>query len=313
MVRSVTEVTDVMPGSPAAEAGVRPGDIIVSFNGQDWTGPYVGIPRLRPGEPVRLVVERDRHQREVRMTAGTRPEEAVILPRVSWTVTPDSIVERLFLAMDSLRVRIMEDEGLRRRIGDPYVAGDSVVTSRGTVVRLRAATSGERTVAVPFDLPAAVGAPGAPEPGERPPFGFYLFRGPGSDSLAREMHELGESAPVMALDWTLGDAPWDSVSVYRPLAPYLLGQNRVAGAEVVDLRPELAEYFQVEGGILVVNVPDRTPASSAGIQPGDVLIRMDGAPLRSIDDLRRGLVRAADDLPVTLVRKGRTIQVLLKR
>jgi hypothetical protein len=40
---------------------------------------------------------------------------------------------------------------------------------------------------------------------------------------------------------------------------------------------------------------------------------VDGAPLRSIADLRRGLVRPVPELPVTLVRKGRTVQVLLRR
>lgn len=372
--QTTTRVTDVMPGSPAAEAGVRAGDVLISFNGQDWTRQYAGVGRLRPGDPVRLVVERNGRRQEIRMTAGTRPREAVTITAVPSVVAPDSIVERLFLAMDSLRVRILEDEGFRYRIGDVRVERDSLTGSR-SVVHLRRTSPDLDVVLAPFDLPVLEGIPGLSGPEVRPPFGFYLFRGPASDSLARAMNELNdairtlrarhaartreltaaarnrlsrigeddpqlvqideelarlgtradelkrameetsrgqaEGVPVVAFDWT--SDPEDTVTVYRPLAPYLLGQNRVAGAEVVDLRPELAEYFQVEGGILVVNVPDRTPASEAGIQPGDVLTHMDGSPLRSIEDLRRGLVRAADELPVTLVRKGRAIQVLLKR
>lgn len=108
------------------------------------------------------------------------------------------------------------------------------------------------------------------------------------------------------------DASMEETTAFRPLAPYLLGQNRAAGAEVVNLRPELAEYFRVEGGVLVVDVPDGTPAALAGIQPGDVLIRAGDAPIRSIEDLRVGLARAGrDGLPLTLVRKGRVLEVVL--
>jgi membrane-associated protease RseP (regulator of RpoE activity) len=100
----------------------------------------------------------------------------------------------------------------------------------------------------------------------------------------------------------------------RPLAPYLLGQDRAAGAEVVSLRPELAEYFQVDGGVLVVDVPAGTPAALAGVQPGDVVTEVNGAPVHSIEQLRVGLARRGPDpFTLTLVRKGRTLKVHLPR
>ena len=99
----------------------------------------------------------------------------------------------------------------------------------------------------------------------------------------------------------------------RPLAPYLLGQNRAAGAEVMELGPELATYFHVDGGVLVVEVPPGTVAEAAGLQPGDVLTHVGGAAVKSIGELRRGLAGTDAELPLTLVRKGRAIQLLLKR
>jgi membrane-associated protease RseP (regulator of RpoE activity) len=102
--------------------------------------------------------------------------------------------------------------------------------------------------------------------------------------------------------------------VFRPLAPYLLGQDRAAGAEVVSLRPELAEYFQVDGGILVVDVPAGTPAALAGVQPGDVVTEVNGAAVHSIEQLRLGLSRVGvDPVTLTLVRRGRTLTVHLPR
>jgi membrane-associated protease RseP (regulator of RpoE activity) len=100
---------------------------------------------------------------------------------------------------------------------------------------------------------------------------------------------------------------------FSPLTPYLLGSNRVAGAELVDLRPGLAEYFRVNAGVLVVDVAPGTPMATAGIQPGDVIINLDRVPVRTVDALRMGISRAGDTLPVTLIRRGSSIEVLLRR
>jgi serine protease Do len=55
-------VSAVMPDSPAARAGVKPGDVIVEFNGQS-VGPWSALPRMvagtRPGTHVRFLVIRD--------------------------------------------------------------------------------------------------------------------------------------------------------------------------------------------------------------------------------------------------------------
>ena len=115
----------------------------------------------------------------------------------------------------------------------------------------------------------------------------------------------GQPEPVLA--------PEAPSAEFRPLTPYLLGRNRVAGAQVVDLKPELAEYFDVEGGVLVVDVAAGTPAGLAGIIPGDVIVRIDRVAVRSVDDLRFGVSMAGDTLPVTVIRRGETAQVLLRR
>lgn len=105
----------------------------------------------------------------------------------------------------------------------------------------------------------------------------------------------------------------ESDRTFRPLTPYLLGQNRVAGAQVVELRPELAEYFDVADGVLVVDTAPGTPAALAGIRPGDVITRIDQVSVRSVDDLRFGVSMAGAALPLTIVRQGGSLQVLLTR
>lgn len=382
VVRTVTRVTEVMRGSPADEAGVLPGDVLVTINGRDWAQDLPAASRdLRPGDPVRLVVERDGRRREIRITAGERPVERVTLPSWSFTVTADSMVEYLYKAMDSLRIRITEGDGRFRVLREMGGGGDSVVWTvapdRSMVVRLREPEAPAAWVRVaPFDTPRPGAAAGVVVPEVRPPFEFFLFRGETHDSLRGEMDRLnqeirglrsrqavrvqelaraarGEEARIDRNDAELrrlateleraaarADAlraameeaahreasehvptvaprtagtPDEAEAALRPLAPYVLGQNRAAGAQVVDLRPELAAYFQVEGGVLVVDVPPGTLAHSAGMEPGDVLTRVDGTPVSSINDLRRALAVPTPEHTVTLVRKGRTIQVLLRR
>lgn len=117
-------------------------------------------------------------------------------------------------------------------------------------------------------------------------------------------HRAGQ-APTAARDVSGADE-------FRPLTPYLLGRNRVAGAEVIDLKPELAQYFGVGRGVLVVDVAAGTPASMAGIIPGDVITRIDQVAVQSVEDLRFGVSMANGTLPVSLVRQGTSVQLLLR-
>lgn len=110
----------------------------------------------------------------------------------------------------------------------------------------------------------------------------------------------------------LSDALPVTKSGFRPLAPYLLGQNRAAGAELLDMSPEMDEVFDVDGGVLVTEVLTGTPAALAGIKPGDVIVRVDQIAVRSIEGLQLALSRAGSGIPLTLMRRGVTRTVLLR-
>jgi serine protease Do len=71
-------VADVMSGSPADQAGLQPGDVILEFNGRRIAAPSdlqraVGL--TEPGSGVRLKVWRDRAERIVPVKLGEAPEE----------------------------------------------------------------------------------------------------------------------------------------------------------------------------------------------------------------------------------------------
>jgi S1-C subfamily serine protease len=68
-------VTGVDPSSPAAKAGVQPGDVLLSFNSHDMRGGSVELSKwLRVGAPFVLRIRRNDAVRVVRGTLGRRPE-----------------------------------------------------------------------------------------------------------------------------------------------------------------------------------------------------------------------------------------------
>lgn len=61
-----------------------------------------------------------------------------------------------------------------------------------------------------------------------------------------------------------------------------------------------------EAGVLVIAVEPRGPAAEAGLEEGDLLIALDGSPVRGVDDLHRALTEEAIGRParLTVVREG---------
>jgi predicted metalloprotease with PDZ domain len=286
-VHTEATITDIMSGSPAQKAGLRPGDRLLSVNGEGYENNFGRLSHtLRPGDSVRILVERDGRRREFRLRAVTLPPNVVPpMPTLTWTVSTDSVVDVMFRAMDSLRHRL-----------------DGVVAGGGRVA-----------VGAPGLADALAGHPGTaafPEVG--PPLHAYASARAAHDSLLRAMQDVHAGTSVKrALAEVRADG--EQTAEFRPLTPYRLGQDWVAGAQMVELKPDLGAYFQVESGVLVVKVPEGTPAALGGLQPGDVIVEAQGKPVHSIADLRTGLSEPGDTLRLQVVRKGRTVQALLGR
>jgi hypothetical protein len=89
------------------------------------------------------------------------------------------------------------------------------------------------------------------------------------------------------------------------------GRRGYLGVHVVDLTPELRRHFGVgEGaGVLVYRVEDDSPAATAGVAVGDVLVAVDGDDVASAWDLRRlvGPHDGGDSVPIEVVRAGRSL------
>lgn len=86
----------------------------------------------------------------------------------------------------------------------------------------------------------------------------------------------------------------------------------IAGAQVQRVK-ELADYFDVDDGLLVLHVIHGTPAERAGLRAGDVIRRAGDRAITTPSSLQRALA-ASDSREVRLeiVRKGKSQSVQLK-
>jgi C-terminal processing protease CtpA/Prc len=99
--RDMVVIRSVNPGSPAQEAGLQPGDIILALNGQEVrTYPEViSIVRaMRPGDQLDIAVERSRNERQMvavldappNVRTAVRPTDRNV-ERTSGTYPPDDV------------------------------------------------------------------------------------------------------------------------------------------------------------------------------------------------------------------------------
>ena len=82
------------------------------------------------------------------------------------------------------------------------------------------------------------------------------------------------------------------------------------GIAIQDITPDLAQALNVKKpeGAAVVDVQKGSPAAAAGLQRGDVVVAVDGAPVRSATELRNriGLTPVGKTVELTVERGGQS-------
>jgi len=79
------------------------------------------------------------------------------------------------------------------------------------------------------------------------------------------------------------------------------------GVRIHDMSPDLAGYFKVDKGVLVLEVVEDTPAAKAGIRGGDVITEAAGEKIVESEDLLDALGDVKDDvekIEIAVLRKG---------
>jgi len=89
------------------------------------------------------------------------------------------------------------------------------------------------------------------------------------------------------------------LSVYDTKRAYM-------GVSLVDLTKQLARFFRVKGGVLVSMVVADSPAGSAGLKAGDVIIEWNGDRISKSNEIFNRLEKAkqGDNVELSFARKG---------
>ena len=222
-------VEKVIENSPAAAAGIKDGDVIVRFNGEEITSArkltrLVG--EIDPDHQAKITISRNGSEQELTATLAKRPGPKFEGGNFEFrTPTP----------MDKFEMPDLK--GLRSFKEMPAFK----------------------------DLPELKNLPK-----DGTPFTFSI---PGGEGKA---------------------------------FAFRTGNRRQIGVGITPLSKQLAEHFGVDGGVMVSEVRENSPAAKAGLKAGDIIVEAngnavndDGELIRLINDKKEG------DITLTIVRDGK--------
>jgi serine protease Do len=110
---------------------------------------------------------------------------------------------------------------------------------------------------------------------------------------------------------TLGERP---TQVAQATKPSEQPQSQQAlGIQVQNLTKDLADRFgyTMGEGVIVTRVVQGSPAAQAGIQPGDLIQRVDRQSVNSVDEFERAVTRAKGNKILMLIRRGQYSQFVI--
>ena len=162
---------------------------------------------------------------------------------------------------------------------DPGGPADKAGLKTGDVIRK---VNGQAIVAS-GDLPALIGGSA---PGEK---------------VTLEVWRQGKREELSA---RLGDASDKKAPIAR--ADGAVGKGKL-GLALRPLQPQERREAGVEGGLLVESAAG--PAALAGVQPGDLLVGIDGKPVQSIEQVRDAVAKSGKSVALLIQRDGNKIFV----
>ncbi|NIN63514.1 MAG: PDZ domain-containing protein [Anaerolineae bacterium] len=288
-------VAGVDEDSPAEEAGISRGDIIVAFDGEEIDGAghlQKLLSERSPGDTVTLTLKRCDETVDVSVTLGTRGISCSgacaylgVLPcRVPLTVRVPGPTPFLIPGLDAWNQGALvivvqegspaEEAGLQE--GDIILAVDDEEVSPQDTLRelIRAHDVGD-TVELQIE-----------REGEERTLTATLDEDPDEEGAAY----LG----VRVTPFPRGIGFLRKGEGRVPLLPHLEGFPVVPGVEILPR------------GLLVIRVAANSPAEEAGLSTGDIILDVDGEEVSDFDILREA-VRAGepgDDLTLSVLRDG---------
>ena len=94
----------------------------------------------------------------------------------------------------------------------------------------------------------------------------------------------------------------------------ITGDNPYSGAEIANLSPALAEELSMDThatGVIVLRILRGSPSDRIGLEPGDILLRLNGRKIERVADLRERLERRWRGWRIAVGRDGRVLQLVI--
>ena len=133
-------ISDVKTGSPADQAGLKPGDVIVSYQGtsvEDGVALQRLVTRTTVGARVTLTVIRDGHEREVTVRVGEQPDDSKVA-KVQHGDADDALWGLVVEELDHDRARQLGFQGTQGVVVtrvDPDSGAERAGLSAGDVIQ----------------------------------------------------------------------------------------------------------------------------------------------------------------------------------
>ena len=298
-------VVDVAPGSPANQAGIVAGDIVVSIDGRALKMPddlLAAERALEPGRAVEVVLARGGGR--MIMTFGLRPAPLAgqSAPAAGARASSGASIDGAGAAGAAVGAGASAP-------AEVAAGGAGAAAATGATVGAGAAEA-SGTAGAAADGAGAAAATGAA-------VGIAAAAGASSSSAGPEPTPfagstgtpIGELVPVPVPATAAAVAPPDTAQA--PIADVRSKGAAGLGVRCENLSLDLAAAVGSKPGqgVLVLGVTTASPADRAGIRPGDVISRVGGEPVVDVDGLDRLLASATSPLPIVAMRRGTTREV----
>ncbi len=310
-------ITDVVEGSPAERAGLREGDVILEVDDDEAGSVRDVIESVRSyeaGDRIVIRVRRDGRSRSFPVTLGSRGE-----------------------VRSPSRVRIDDRAQDQDSVDDPEESeGHSVWVERdpeedpAPAPRVRTRTRSksrsqdtERRVVVDVDegddgrTEIWVHEDGDEGHDDHRGKSRVFVLGNDDDGHDERVIILPDSKRRVVIRDDSGrtrvieDDGQVKRRVRRDAREFKVRSQGYLGVQTQQIQDQLADYFGVEGGVLVTQVVEDSPAASAGLKAGDVILSANGRKVGTHEELR-DIIRKLDansDVVLTVSRKGRVREI----
>ena len=101
------------------------------------------------------------------------------------------------------------------------------------------------------------------------------------------------------------------VNMVKRVATQLIEHGKVEygylGVSISDLTPDLRKVYKHKEGAVILNVDENTPAKKAGFKRGDLIIEVNGKPVKDASDLKNiiGAIAPGKEVTITFERNGK--------